>query len=125
MFKMLVLQQCHGLSDFELEKQCIDRISFRKFLGFPEYIPDSTTVWLFRKKIIENCKENMWDSCKANLIVWVYNKKGMIQDATFIHSDLGHAKADKPKNEAKTRRSRDETWTKKGGKSTLDINFIA
>ncbi len=48
MFKMLVLQQWHGISDFELEKQCIDRISFRKFLGFLEYIPDSTTVWLFR-----------------------------------------------------------------------------
>ena len=35
MFKMLVLQQWHGLSDFEIEKQCIDRIFFRKFLGFP------------------------------------------------------------------------------------------
>src|SRR5271169_6512950 len=42
----------------------------------------------------------------------------MIQDATFIHSDPGHAKADKPRgDEAKTRRSRDGTWTKKGGKS--------
>ncbi len=58
-FKMLVLQQWHGLSDFELEKHCIDRISFRKFLGFPEYISDSTTVWLFRERIIENFKENM------------------------------------------------------------------
>jgi IS5 family transposase len=44
MFKMFVLQQWHGLSDFELKKQCIDRISFRKFLGFPEYIPESTIV---------------------------------------------------------------------------------
>lgn len=45
-------------------------------------------------------------------------KNGMIQDATFIHSDPGHAKADKPRgNEAKTRRSRDWTWTKKGNKS--------
>ena len=57
MLKMLVLQQWHGLSDFELEKQCMDRISFRKFLGFPEYIPDSTTVWLSRERIIENFKE--------------------------------------------------------------------
>ena len=44
MFKMLVLQQWHWLSDFELEKQCIDRISFRKFLGFPEYIPNSVAI---------------------------------------------------------------------------------
>jgi IS5 family transposase len=45
-------------------------------------------------------------------------KKGLILNATFIHSDLGHSKADKPReNEAKNRRSRDGTWTKKGGKS--------
>jgi transposase, IS5 family len=45
-------------------------------------------------------------------------KQGTIQDATFIHSDPGHAKADKPQgDEAKTRRSIDGTWTKKEGKS--------
>ncbi len=45
-------------------------------------------------------------------------KKGMIQDATFIHSHPGHAKADEPRGkDAKTRRSKDVTWTKKNGKS--------
>jgi IS5 family transposase len=45
-------------------------------------------------------------------------KKGMIQDATFIHSSPGHAKADKPRGkDAKTTRSKDGTWAKKGGKS--------
>ncbi len=44
---------------FELEKQSIDRISFRKLLGFPEYILDSTRVWQFGKRIIDNCKEEM------------------------------------------------------------------
>lgn len=45
-------------------------------------------------------------------------KKGVIQDATFITSDPGHAKADKPRgDEAKTRRSKDGTWTKKNTKS--------
>ena len=39
MVKLLVLQQWHGLSDPELEKQAVDRISFRKFIGFPEDIP--------------------------------------------------------------------------------------
>jgi len=42
----------------------------------------------------------------------------MIQDATFIQSDPGHAKADKSRgDEAKTRRGRDGSWTKKGDKS--------
>jgi IS5 family transposase len=35
MFKMLVLQQWNGLSDAEIERQRIDRISFRKFMRFP------------------------------------------------------------------------------------------
>jgi len=44
MLKMFVLQKLHGLSDFELEKQCINRISFRKFLGVPEQTVDATTI---------------------------------------------------------------------------------
>jgi len=51
MVKLLVLQQWHGLSDPELEKQVADRISFRKFLGFPEDIPDYSTVWYFRDRL--------------------------------------------------------------------------
>jgi IS5 family transposase len=40
------------------------------------------------------------------------------QDATFITSDPGHAKADKPRgDEAETWRSKDGTWTKKNSKS--------
>ncbi len=57
MLKMHFLQQWHDLYSCQLEKQCIDRISFRKFLGFPEYIPDNTKVRSFRKRIIDNCKE--------------------------------------------------------------------
>lgn len=120
MFKMLVLQQWHGLSDAELERQCIDRISFRKFLSFPEYVPDSTTVWSFRKRIVDNGKEEqIWTEMQKQLdALGLKIKKGMIQDATFIHSNPGHAKADEPRGkEAKTRRSKDGTWTKKGGKS--------
>jgi len=41
MIKILILQEWHGLSDPELERQITDRISFRKFLGFPD-----TILWL-------------------------------------------------------------------------------
>ena len=57
MFKMLVLQLLNDLSDFELEKQCIDRIYFRKFLGFPEYIPDSTTSDHSEKELLITVKK--------------------------------------------------------------------
>ena len=101
MFKMLVLQQWHGLSDAELERQCIDRISFRK-------------------RIADNAKEEqIWTEMQKQLdALGLKIKKGMIQDATFIHSTPGHAKADEPRGkEARTRRSKDGTWTKKGGRS--------
>ncbi|WP_321428544.1 IS5 family transposase [uncultured Methanolobus sp.] len=126
MFKMLVLQQWHGLSDPELERQCIDRISFRKFLGFPEYVPDNTTVWSFRQRIIDNGKEKqIWNEMQRQLnALGLEIKKGTIQDATFIHSNPGHAKADTPRGEdAKTTRSKDGTWVKKGGKSHFGYKF--
>jgi IS5 family transposase len=45
-------------------------------------------------------------------------KKGIMQDASFITSDPGHAKRDTPRgDEAKTRRSKDGEWAKKGAKS--------
>jgi len=47
MVKLLVLQQWYGLSDPELERQVDDRLSFQRFLGFPEKAPDYSTVWQF------------------------------------------------------------------------------
>jgi len=45
-------------------------------------------------------------------------KRGVIQDATFITADPGHSSSDMPRGkEAKTRRSRDGTWAKKGDRS--------
>jgi hypothetical protein len=53
-------------------------------------------------------------------------KEGLIQDATFIHSDPGHAKADKPReNEAKKREAETEQGQKRVASHILDINFIA
>ena len=120
MLKMIVLQQWHGLSDPELEKQATDRISFRKFLGFPKNVPDRSTVWDFKDRIAKTGKDSaIWNELQRQFDAnGLKIKKGMIQDATFIQSDPGHAKADTPRgDEAKTRRSKDGTWSKKGGKS--------
>ena len=57
MVKMLVLQLMCNLSDPELERQANDRISFIKFLGFPEKIPDQTTVWYFRERLAKTGKD--------------------------------------------------------------------
>jgi len=120
MVKMLVLQSMYNLSDPELERQVNDRISFMKFLGFPEKIPDQTTVWYFRERLAKTGKdEAIWNELQRQLDAkGLEIRKGTIQDATFITADPGHATVNTPRgDEAKTRRSKDGTWTKKGKKS--------
>jgi IS5 family transposase len=120
MFKMLVLQEWHGLSDPELERQVTDRISFQRFIGFPKKVPDFTTVWLFRERLAKTGKDReLWKELQRQLEEkGLKVKKGVIQDAAFITADPGHAKADEPRGgEAKTRRSKDGTWMKKASKS--------
>ena len=115
MFKILILQQWYGLSDLEVERQMSDRISFMAFLGFPDPFPDSRTIWLFKERIAETGKrEVVWAELQRQLdAMGLHVKRGTIQDATFIEADPGPSK--KPRgNEAKTRRSKDGTWTKKG-----------
>jgi IS5 family transposase len=118
MFKILILQQWFGLNDLEVERQMADRISFMSFLGFPDPIPDSRTVWLFKKRMEETGKDEMvWAELQRQLdAMGLHVRRGTIQDATFIEADHGSSK--KPRGEgAKTRRSRDGTWAKKGKES--------
>jgi transposase, IS5 family len=118
MFKILILQQWFGLNDLEVERQMIDRISFMSFLGFPNPPPDSRTIWLFKERMALTKKDKMvWAELQRQLdAMGLQVKRGTIQDATFIEADPGSSK--EPHDEgAKTRRSRDGTWTKKGTKS--------
>lgn len=49
-------------------------------------------------------------------------KRGTIQDATFIEAD--HGSSNKPRgDEAKTRRSKDGTWAKKGDETHFGYKF--
>jgi IS5 family transposase len=91
MIKVLVIQHWFGLSDPELERQIADRISFRIFLGTTEVIPDFSTVWLFRERLIENgVYEELWKELQRQLDELGFKvEKGTIQDATFITADPG------------------------------------
>jgi IS5 family transposase len=53
MFKVLVLQKFHGLSDDATEEQIFDRTSFKNFLGLRigDEIPDAKTLWDFKQRI--------------------------------------------------------------------------
>ena len=99
MIKLLVLQSMYGLSDPELERQANDKISFLRFLGFPEKVPDHTTVWYFRERLSKTKKDKaIWKELQRQLEgKGLKIRKGVIQDATFITADPGHASADLPR----------------------------
>lgn len=89
--RSMLLQGWYGLSDPELEFQCHDRLSFRNFLGFPETIPDFTTIWKVRDRLKEaGIDVKIWTELQRQLDEKGYTiKKGVIQDASFIEADLG------------------------------------
>ena len=120
MVKLLVLQAWYGLSDPELERQALNRIDFQHFLGFPGDAPDYCTVWKFRERLAETGRDRMvWAELQRQLDEkGLKVRKGVVQDASFITADPGHAPVDTPRgDEAKTRRSKDGAWAKKAGKS--------
>lgn len=128
MVKLLVLQSWYGLSDPELERQASLRIDFMHFLGYPEKAPDYSTVWRFRERLAETGRDKLvWEELQRQLDEKGLSvRKGVVQDASFITSDPGHARADKPRGEeARTRRSRDGAWVKKGGKSFFGYKLHA
>ena len=101
--KTMILQSCYGLSDQELEFQVNDRLSFRNFLGFPDAVPDFTTVWRIRERLKnEGVDKAIWAELQRQLDAKGYKiKKGVIQDATFIEADLGRKRHYKEKKAVK------------------------
>ena len=55
LFKILLLEQWYGLSDYQVEERINDSISFTKFigLGFEHTAPDHSTISRFRSAITE------------------------------------------------------------------------
>ena len=53
MFKVLVLQSSHNLSDERTEYLIRDRLSFMRFLGLglADTVPDANTIWTFREAL--------------------------------------------------------------------------
>jgi len=127
MVKLLVLQEWYGLSDPELERQVADRISFQRFLGFPETLPDYSTVWQFRERLAETGRDRMvWEELQRQLDArGLRVKKGVVQDATFITADPGQSAGRPRGDEARTRRSRDGSWAKKGARSSFGYKLHA
>jgi IS5 family transposase len=90
MFKVLVLQKFHGLSDEKCEIQVKDRFSFMKFLVLQpgDAIPDARTIWDFKQalerdgrngagRLFERFDQMLTDG-------GMIGRKGSIVDASFV-----------------------------------------
>lgn len=134
MFKALVLQAWHSLSDTDLEEALRVRLDFMMITGLSE-VPDSTTICRFRTLLIQH---KLMDSLLAEVNTQLEQKglkvkasKGAILDATLITSCARPKKeveailVDREENEAcyatkdlvNLSQDPDATWLKKGNRS--------
>jgi len=137
MFKILVLQQLHNLSDDRIEYQIRDRLSFMRFLGLQleDRVPDAKTVWLFRERLKDaRLIDVMFVRFDEQLAAQGYvAQAGQMIDATFIEvprqrntrEENAQIKAgetpaewEQPENAAKlSQKDLDARWTKKNDES--------
>jgi IS5 family transposase len=88
MLKALLLQQCYGLSDADLEEAINDRVSFRKFLGLSleAASPDHTTLCRFRNRLVEaGLSEKLFGEFERQLDQrGLILKRGTMIDASLV-----------------------------------------
>jgi len=88
MFKLLILQRLHNLSDERLQYQVTDRLSFMRFLGLELAgdVPDARTVWAFRESLkTHQLMDALFERLNQALAdLGVELKSGQIVDATFV-----------------------------------------
>jgi IS5 family transposase len=98
MVKILFLQAIYNIVDESMETEIYDSVRFINFLDYPESVPDQNTIWLFRERLSKTGKDkalwkDIWRQFKEKGITV---RNGTIQDATFITSDPGHRRKDRP-----------------------------
>lgn len=88
MFKILLLQAMHGLSDERCEYLIKDRLSFMRFLGLglADPVPDANTIWTFREALKRaGVVERLFARFDATLrTVGYLAMGGQIVDATIV-----------------------------------------
>jgi IS5 family transposase len=88
MFKILLLQAMHGLSNVRCEYLIKDRLSFMRFLGLAlaDPVPDANTIWAFREALKHvGAVERLFAQFDATLRAAGYLAMGgQIADATNV-----------------------------------------
>lgn len=108
LFKVLILGHLYNLSDFQLEFQITDRLSFKRFLGLSDAdgAPDEKTIWNFRDKFTRSDLQRVaFDHFNEALDkMGLIARRGQMVDASFVEVP-------------KQRNSRKENAAIKGGET--------
>lgn len=117
--RALLLQSMYNLSDPELEFQINDRLSFLNFVGFPDDVPDFTTIWQARERLKATGADKLiWVELQRQLDKKGFAiRKGVIQDATFIEADVGKKRQ---QDEKRKKRNGEEVNRTEKQKSHID-----
>jgi transposase, IS5 family len=118
MFKALLLQRWHGLSDPEMETALADRLSFMAFAGLAlgDPTPDHSTIWRFREKlgahglIDKLLAEANRQIEAAGLMV----RQGTLIDATLVTSAARRPRMDEGKISPTDKEARFGTTNERG-----------
>lgn len=131
LFKALLLQQCYGLSDPQLEDALADRLSFRLFLGLSltDRVPDHSTLWRFREQL---AKSGLAERAFALITSQIERSGFVLKRGTLIDASLVRSAVNPPEPPAnpsppdadgrpasklvKSPLDPDAAWTKKEGK---------
>jgi IS5 family transposase len=120
LFKALLLQTWHNLSDYALEEALDDRLSFRRFvsLSVSDKAPDHSVFSRFRDELIKHgIHERLFNELnrqleERGLIV----KKGTLVDATVIEAAPKKPSKNEDGTAGRSEHDPEADWTKKGSR---------
>jgi transposase, IS5 family len=131
MFKALMLQQWHGLSDPGMEEALLDRVSFRRFCGFSleAATPDETTLCRFRNALKD---AELGEALFAEVARQLDRAGFMLKTGTLIDATLVRCAAKPPPSgstpkdvESRSPLDPDANWTRRGANRTLFFGYKA
>jgi IS5 family transposase len=118
MFKALLLQRWHGLSDPEMEAALADRLSFMAFAGLSlgDRTPDHSTIWRFREKLgaFDLLDKLLGETNRQLESAGLVVKQGTLIDATLVRSAARRPRMDEGKISATDKDARFGTTNERG-----------
>jgi len=135
MVKIVVLQSLYNLSDAQMERQILDRLSFMRFLGLAigDAVPDEKSIWLFKEQLAQTgVADQLFRSFDEFLRKNGFQaRKGQIVDASIVpvprqrnsredNRKIKEGQADEITDWSEEKRRQKDTdarWTKKNGKN--------